>query len=175
MNILIIGNCGVGKTWVMKQLIKHHKLKQRGKLGLFKFHYNEDMLVVGKYDGSTFEGSDKLSMAVMRDIHTFKNWCDHRSGIAVAEGDRFMNKKYIDNMNPLIIQTQGNGEQGRSIRGSRQTDRHLKAINTRVSNIANEFGIVKVEDSNHCLKMINEQIDERRILKGKKGQLLEAI
>lgn len=164
MNILIIGNCGVGKTWVMKKLIEQHNMNFRGKLGMFKFHYNEDIAIVGKYDGSTFEGSDKLSMAVMRDVDTFKTWCDERSGIVVAEGDRFMNKKYIDKMNPLIIQIQGNGEAGRIMRKSEQTERHLKAINTRVSNISNEFGIVKVYDSNHCLKLINKQIDERRKL-----------
>jgi len=164
MNILIIGNCGVGKTWVMKKLIEQHNVKHRGKLGMFKFHYNRDMLVVGKYDGSTFEGSDKLSMAVMRDIDTFRDWCTQTETITIAEGDRFMNKKYIENMNPLIIQIQGSGDEGRKERGSNQTDRHLKAINTRVSNISNEFGIVKVYDSNHCLSLINKQIDERRKL-----------
>jgi len=160
MNILIIGNCGVGKTWVMKQLIKQHNTNFRGQLGLFKFHYNENVMVVGKYDGSTFEGSDKLSMAVMKDIDTFKTWCDTRSGIIIAEGDRFMNKRYIEIMKPLIIQIQGSGEEGRELRGSEQTSRHLKAINTRVSNIAEGFGIVKVYDSNHCLGLINKQIDE---------------
>jgi len=164
MNILIIGNCGVGKTWVMKKLIEQHNMKLRGKLGMFKFHYNEDITIVGKYDGSTFEGSDKLSMAVMRDVDTFKTWCDAKSGIVVAEGDRFMNKNYIDKMRPLIIQIQGNGEAGRIMRKSEQTERHLKAINTRVSNISKQFGIVKVYDSNHCLKLINKQIDERRKL-----------
>lgn len=164
MNILIIGNCGVGKTWVMKKLIEQHNVKHRGKLGMFKFHYNRDMLVVGKYDGSTFEGSDKLSMAVMRDIDTFRDWCTERECITIAEGDRFMNKKYIDNMNPLIIQIQGDGEAGRLMRKSEQTDRHLKAINTRVSNISSQFGIVKVYDSNHCFRLINKQIDERRRL-----------
>tara|TARA_R110001599_G_scaffold347011_1_gene572863 strand:+ start:5046 stop:5543 length:498 start_codon:yes stop_codon:yes gene_type:complete len=160
MNILIIGNCGVGKTWVMKQLIEHHNPKYRGQLGLFKFHYNENIMVVGKYDGSTFEGSDKLSMAVMKDLGTFKDWCDTRSGVVIAEGDRFMNMRYIETMQPLIIQIQGNGDAGRLKRRSKQTQRHLKSINTRVSNISNDFGIVKVYDSNHCLNFINKQIDE---------------
>lgn len=165
MNILVIGNCGVGKTWVMKRLIEQHNVNYRGKIGMFRFHYNDEHLVVaGKYDGSTFEGSDKLSMAVMRDIDKFNFWRENRDCITIAEGDRFMNKKYIEKMKPIIIQIQGNGEEGRLKRNSKQTDRHLKAINTRVNNIAKEFGIIKVYDSNHCLRLINKQIDERRKL-----------
>mgnify|MGYP003674441977 CR=1 FL=1 len=162
MNILIIGNCGVGKTWVMKNLIKQHNVNKLGKIGKFKFHYNDKLMVIGKYDNSTFEGSDKLSMAVMSDISFFRDWSVAKDGFTIAEGDRFMNKRYIDNMQPIIIQIKGSGEEGRILRGSKQTERHLKAINTRVSNIAKEFGIVKVYDSNHCLNFINKQIDENR-------------
>tara|TARA_R110000823_G_scaffold315684_1_gene449698 strand:+ start:10118 stop:10609 length:492 start_codon:yes stop_codon:yes gene_type:complete len=160
MNILIIGNCGVGKTWVMKELIYQHNLRKRGKLGMFKFHHNDNILVLGKYDNSTFEGGDKLSMAVMRDTPVFKDWVKSEGVITIAEGDRFMNSTYIENMNPIIIRIKGTGVEGRRVRNSEQTERHLKAINTRVSNVADRFGVISVYDSNHCLRIINKQIDE---------------
>ncbi len=69
--ILLIGACGSGKTWVMKELIRLLKLNTPGRVGMYLFHRNEKVVVLGKYDGSTFEGSDKLSMAVMRDLPTF--------------------------------------------------------------------------------------------------------
>lgn len=151
--ILLIGNCGAGKTWVMSQVIKDKKLIIQGKYGLFKFRTNKEnnICVLGKYDGSIFQGSDKLSMGIAKDFERFKNFSDKKKWLILAEGDRFMNSRFISVFNPYIIKINDNGERGRKIRQSKQTDRHLKAISTRVKNI---IPSIQLENSKEALNFI---------------------
>ena len=150
MIILIIGECGVGKTWVMKNLLKETK---GFKLGLYFFNENKKNIIVGKYDNSIFEGSDKLSMSVMIDLDKILAYIKKSKKIAVFEGDRFMNGNFIKKCNPYIIKINGNGAGGRLKRGSNQTERQLKTIKTRVKNINPN---IEVKNSNECLKIIKE-------------------
>jgi len=156
MNVLIIGECGVGKTWVMKQLLADYNL-QPGKIGKFKFHYNDDIVLIGVYDGSTFEGSDRLSMSLNTDLDNFLLWSNNKS--VICEGDRFTNSTFIKKATPIIFKIQGDGEVGRKIRGSKQTERHLKSIATRVSNIKED---VLAKDSEEAYYLIKKfiQYDE---------------
>lgn len=149
-DILLIGECGTGKTWVMSNIVKD--LNKLGKIGLFRFHYNDKVVVPGVYDGSVFQGSDKLSMAVTRDIIKFREWAKGR--IVIYEGDRFTNSKILSYL-PHVIKIAGNGAEGRKKRGTKQSERHLKAISTRVANItADEV----VEDSVEALVRIRKYI-----------------
>ncbi len=148
MIILIIGECGVGKTWVMKKLIN----KTKGyKLGLYYFNENKKNIIIGKYDNSIFQGSDRLSMSVMSDLDKMLAYIKKSKKIAIFEGDRFMNSNFIKKSNPYIIKIKGDGAGGRLKRGSNQTERHLKSIKTRVSNIKEN---IEVENSEECLKII---------------------
>lgn len=133
--ILLIGACGSGKTWVMKQLIAHYSLTNAGKFGLIKFKTNGNISVLGKYTGDTFDGSDRLSMAVAKDFEKFNKLATDKGWTVVAEGDRFTNRKFIDTFAPTIIKILDDGLRGRTIRQSKQTQRHINAIATRVSNI----------------------------------------
>jgi len=147
MNILIIGNCGVGKTYVMQQIIEHFTCNQNKNVDqlhyvtnqtqeLYKNLHNKPSTnvinIAGKYDGSTFQGSDRLSMSVMTSVPAFLN---KTQGINIFEGDRFTNSKFITLARPFIIKILGNGKAGRLLRGSNQTERQIKSISTRVSNI----------------------------------------
>jgi len=156
-SILIIGQCGVGKTWVMKQLLKSRQFKAF-KLGLFMFHEAEDIIVVGKYDGSVFEGSDKLSMGVMADVQKMAGYLKKSKKIAIFEGDRFTNSKFIAAMDPYIVQIEGDGSVGRSKRRSNQSIRHLKSITTRVSNIEEH---TKTQNSSACYAHIDEVLESQ--------------
>jgi|NorSeaMetagenome_1021524.scaffolds.fasta_scaffold05176_4 hypothetical protein len=153
--ILIIGACGSGKTWVMKQIINQKKLKLNAKFGMIRFKTDKELAVLGNYDGQTFEGSDRLSMAVARDFGKFKKLADKNNFLIICEGDRFTNKTFIETFNPYIIKIKDNGEKGRKLRGSNQTERHLKSIATRVSNITHTK---EVEDSSEALKTVLELI-----------------
>jgi hypothetical protein len=142
--ILLVGGCGSGKTWVMEQVIKKYKLDTLGKVGMFYFHRNEKIIALGKYDGSTFQGSDKLSMAIMRDLSKFVK---HAKGkIVICEGDRFTNSTFISKVKPIIVKIADTGEKGRKKRKSNQSARMIKSIQTRVNNIKNEKHLVLNSD-----------------------------
>lgn len=146
---LIIGCCGSGKTWVMRQLIARYGLKKDGKTGLYQYRHNDDMCVLGKYDGSTFEGSDRLSMGIMRDNARFLEAANWRT--LVAEGDRFMNATFLRDFKPFVIRIADPGLSGLRRRGSAQSERQLKAIRTRVSRIKADHVVM---DSAECLAFL---------------------
>lgn len=161
--ILIVGACGSGKTWIMKQLVKDLKLNTLGKVGMFYFHRNEKVIVLGKYDGSTFEGSDKLSMAVMRDLPAFQKYVkgtekERGHQVVVCEGDRFTNSTFIDGVKPIIIKIMDDGKKGRKKRKSNQTERQIKSIQTRIDKITNAKYVVL--DSKVAYDTIKDVIKE---------------
>ena len=125
--------------------------KGHKKLGKFVFHQNDKSIIVGKYAGHTFDGSDRLSMSVMTDLDFMIEYIKSQNKTALFEGDRFMNQTFINKCKPYIIKILGSGEDGRDKRGSSQSDRQIKAIQTRVANIkANR----EVSDSSKCLSLI---------------------
>lgn len=143
--ILIVGACGSGKTWVIKQLIKDKQLTNLGKVGMVYYHRNYDIIALGKYDGGTFEGSDKLSMAVMRDWPAFMDAWKNKNVLVVAEGDRFMNSTFIESCRPIVIKIVDDGIKGRKKRKSQQTDRQIKSIATRVSKVTEKHLVLNSE------------------------------
>jgi len=149
INILIIGNCGVGKTYVMQNIIKSYKCNEAANVGLLHYNTNGFINVTGKYDGGIFQGSDKLSMSVMTSLDAF---LEQVKGVNLFEGDRFMNKNFIAKAKPYIIKIKGSGQKGRSIRGSSQTPRQLKSIETRVNNIRYDFSFNDSYDLKNYLR-----------------------
>jgi|LakMenE01Jun11ns_1017448.scaffolds.fasta_scaffold9944034_2 hypothetical protein len=153
-NLLIIGKCGVGKTWVMKKLLLLD-ITQRFKLGKFLFHESDKLIIIGKYDGSIFEGSDRLSMDVITDLDIMLNYINKQNKIAIFEGDRFSNSKFIRKANPRILKIVGSGIEGRNKRGSKQSVRHIKNISTKINNIKSH---INFNNSLDCLLFIKDII-----------------
>jgi ABC-type dipeptide/oligopeptide/nickel transport system ATPase component len=152
-HILLIGQCGSGKTWVMKSIIKAFEQNHRHKIGKFYYHTDGTVIVIGKYDNTTFEGSDRLSMAVMADVVPFLNF--NKGKKIIAEGDRFTNSVYIAKANPIIVKIMDDGKEGREKRKSEQTDRQIRMIRTRINNIKADH---EVETSLDALILINNLI-----------------
>lgn len=150
MNILIIGNCGVGKTYVMTELIRHFKCDTKKQIDLIHYSTNGSVNIVGKYDGQTFQGSDRLSMAVMTSVD---NYLESVEGVNIYEGDRFTNSKFISKSNPFIIRIKGSGLRGRELRGSTQSERQIRTISTRVGNITPD---IETENSTEVFNMIKD-------------------
>ena len=71
INILITGNCGVGKTYVLKTLIQSLKLTKQNRIGLLNFLECSKYIITGKYVDDVFDGSDKLAMNVMSSVFVF--------------------------------------------------------------------------------------------------------
>ena len=156
MIILLIGMCGSGKTWVMQELIQHYILSYRKKIGKIYYHTDNNIIVLGKYDGSIYQGSDKLSMSVMTDVDAFIQHT--KDNIIIAEGDRFTNSKFIAKAKPFIIKITDDGAVGRLKRNSTQSERHLKSIQTRVSNIISDHNVV---NSIEALELIKKIINDK--------------
>jgi hypothetical protein len=155
---LVIGECGSGKTWVMMEAIKHFGLTEREKLLKINFNRGAKTLVLGNYDGTTFQGSDRLSMAVAQDFEPFKQWAE-MNGIEtiICEGDRFTNKRFIDIYSPTIIRILDDGSRGREFRGTSQSERQLKSIKTRVENTPVDF---KFKTSSEVLEWLKKEIKQ---------------
>lgn len=150
--ILIIGNCGSGKTWVMRQLIEHFNLSKADRVGLFDMRVGDGKLaVLGKYDGSMFEGTDKLSMAVNKDIDHLLSTQICRDLTIVGEGDRLFNKTFLSKFCPLKIKICDNGAHGRKLRGSNQSAGHLARIETRVKKATAHYN---VRNSQEALELV---------------------
>lgn len=156
---LLAGACGSGKTWVMEQLIKHFKLDTLGKLGMYYFHRSDKVMCLGKYDGSKFQGSDKLSMAIMRDTPEFKKHVTKNNFVVICEGDRFMNDTFIKAFRPniSIVVIMDDGKKGRKKRKSTQTERQIKSIQTRVSKLVSQASH-QCLDSDVALKVLKDAV-----------------
>ena len=176
VNILITGNCGVGKTYILKELIKCTNLSKQNKTGLLNYIENSKYVITGKYVNDIFDGSDKLAMNVMSSLDEFLN--ENKGKIIFYEGDRFTNSKFIAKTNPFIIKILGNGKQGREKRNSNQTQRHLKSIQTRVNNIDADL---ELKNSTVCLSVLlhcilhsddtvefNENLNKQKLIHKKK-------
>lgn len=140
----------------MKRLISEFNCDVTVAVGLYiwSVNPNEKIAILGKYDGSTFEGGDRLSMAVMSDNELFLQNC--KAEIVIAEGDRFTNKTFMERFDPFVLKINGDGKVGRNMRGTSQSDQHIKSIQTRVNNFQadQEFG-----NSAECLYFIKEYLN----------------
>jgi len=155
-SILIIGQCGSGKTWLCKQLIKQYKLDQSCKIKTIHFKSDGQISVMGKFVGDVFDGTDRLSMSVMKDINSLQYVQKKHNMLIIAEGDRFMNKTFINKFNPFILKINDDGTKGRKLRNSQQTERQIKTIRTRVKNIQHNK---EVKNSNDAFEFLKEQIN----------------
>lgn len=157
MIFLIIGTCGVGKTWIMKQLIAALNITNTYTYttGLYTYLKKDGIILLGRYDGSVFEGSDRLSMSIMSTNDKIAPVLQ-QAKFVIAEGDRFTNTTFINTFKPVILKINGDGVAGRLKRGSSQTERHLKSITTRVNNITAD---VEFNNSTECFNYILKQIN----------------
>lgn len=96
--IAIYGYPGAGKTWaVYKFLLSLFPGPLNTiKIGLVEYHRVRDIVVVGKYDGSKFQGTDRLSMAVAPSFPDFFS-IEAQKGtrLIIAEGDRVNNSTFL--------------------------------------------------------------------------------
>jgi len=101
----ILGYPGAGKTWSVYEFIKGLKHLGTKKIGLVEYEDFGNVVIMGRYDGSIFQGTDRLSMAVSVDFDKFfKKMVDGFSSAdqftpgpkwIIAEGDRINNSTFF--------------------------------------------------------------------------------
>jgi len=175
----ICGEPGTGKTTLVKKLLLNEEYHQF-KYGTLEYMVpKENMnapIVLGKYDGEMFDGTDRLSMAVINDA---ENWLkslyeqEYEANI-IFEGDRLWCQRWVN----LIINNGGqcqykfirlyigtnelcNRHTQRAALGHRQTAKFILSRKTKYDNLQKEFpGLFqrRANNSEHDAKIIIDEI-----------------
>lgn len=143
--LAIGGEPATGKTTLIKQIFKDFTF-QNFTFGLVKGHYvkNYNLIIMGIYDGKgTFQGTDRLSMAVNSDFVKFINL--NKFNI-LFEGDRLFSlnnlilitKLYTSKI--IVLEQDEKVLKNRHIeRNDTQSDIFLKGRKTKISNIKQQL------------------------------------
>lgn len=163
--ISIGGEPAVGKTTIVKKVMKDFVLTPF-KYGLVRGQYDKVRKVyfIGVFDDTTFEGTDKLSMAVQPDFIKLINYLD--GGTIIFEGDRLFNNKLFNNDYPftkLIITASKEVKDLRhKLRNDSQTETFLKSKKTKIQNII---------DTNEDVVIMDNSLEDKQIIDFIKGQI----
>lgn len=143
--ILIAGEPATGKTTLVREAYSPQNMPNHFKYGKLQGHTDGQIFVGGIYDGSMFEGTDKLSMAVQPDVVKFvqasiSGTCNL---VLIMEGDRVANPKFLSAMKDFQVQThliilrapEHELEMRHLTRGDAQTPGWLKSRRTKVENL----------------------------------------
>jgi hypothetical protein len=170
VNLLAIGGVPAsGKTTLMFEIISFAddwEIVKPKKLLDAMYSKKLDLYVLGKYekDGSVFQGTDRLSMAVQPDAESFIS--EIQSGNVVFEGDRLFNQKFLEkcidktNAKIIVLLVKQNVLDQRHIdRKDSQDEKFLTSRNTKISNIC---GSLSLFDYIHLMR--NETPGERQLV-----------
>ena len=174
MNTKVIYVAGVpasGKTTLFKRirerLFKECKKFKEGKVrGIEQGCYK----MLGVFDDSTFEGTDRLSMTVIDDAIEYINKLERSSEktVVFVEGDRLFNYRFLNHAKALVILLDASPSvlaQRHKERGDNQTNTFLKSRRTKVENFATKYHIGRAynntkEDSERILQFIIKKAEQ---------------
>lgn len=152
--VVLAGIPGTGKTTIFRKVRSTLKTKKPFRYKLVRGVMNDEGdHVLGVYDGSAFEGSDKLSMAVQPDLIKFVNLLESKGKPVTiyAEGDRVTNASFIeefqDQVNLFVVESDF-VEQFREKRGIKQDEKFKKAKRTKVDGLIKKFSPEIVRNQN---------------------------
>lgn len=93
----ICGEPGTGKTTVMREIIQSIGLWENFKFGTLEYmrHKESGIIILGKYNGEIFDGTDKLSMSVINDTEKFIIQVSAPQTRILFEGDRLWCSRFI--------------------------------------------------------------------------------
>lgn len=135
--IAIGGEPGTGKTKLVKDIMNDFTLTPFS-YGYVKGLYDEYKKVyfIGVFDGSIFDGTDRLSRKAITD---FTKFLDYADGIVVFEGDTLFNNKLLLMNYPFIklVLTASNEVRGirLQLKGNNQPQGYINKKITKLNNI----------------------------------------
>ena len=109
--------------------------------------------MLGVFDGSTFEGTDRLSMAVINDAMDYvsKLRDDTAKHVVFVEGDRLFNHRFVSGTGAELIIMDANEEvlnARHRMRGNTQNERFLRSRRSKVENFIKAHGCIRVYNNN---------------------------
>lgn len=119
--------------------------------------------MLGVFDGSTFEGTDRLSMTVIGDAIAYIKGLDEGGRCVVfVEGDRLFNFRFLQETKASVILIDASPdvlERRHRERGDNQTPTFLQSRRTKVENFARKYGLRRAynntpEDGERLLNFI---------------------
>jgi dephospho-CoA kinase len=135
-SVAIGGMPATGKTSLMKEVRKQFEPFEEFSSGLVKGIVNKNnVYFIGVFDDSTFEGADRLSMAVQPE---FIKWLSTiENATIVFEGDRLFSSSVIKKSNAQVIVIECNRETMGVRHKSRNDTQDSKWVHSRRSKIRN--------------------------------------
>ena len=147
----ILGEPGVGKTTLVTRLLAECGQPVRCDAGLLKMQlYPAGVLALGIYDGSTFAGSDRLSMGVMPHALEAASQLEQLFPDEVTvlfEGDRLMCAPFLNRLSNLDLElkliklevTPKVAAARRAARGGKQNEGWVKGRITKVERLSASY------------------------------------
>ncbi len=147
--VVICGPPASGKSSLLRRVRRGTSSTGKFKFGLLRGVYDgTSFYYLGVFDGSAFEGTDRLSMAVQRDAELFVAYLQGKMRdevTVVFEGDRLCNMKYLSvlahhtlRVFMLDVSPEELGKRHLA-RADTQKETWLKGRATKLLNIRREF------------------------------------
>lgn len=121
-------------------------------------------IMLGVFDGTTFEGTDKLSMTVIDDAIAYvkKLSASRERYVIFVEGDRLFNYRFLSETRALLLLLDANEivlKNRHIARGDMQTDTFLRSRRSKVENFISKYKAQRIwnntlQDQEHILNFI---------------------
>ena len=165
--IALIGEPATGKTTIAREVLRRLGPGVGFKSGLLRGTVHGNVHVFGIYGAGTFDGTDKLSMAVQPHAVEFINRIKSEANAVVFfEGDRLGNIKFLSECDRagelscfFLSATINNLVKRHNSRGDTQTPTFLSGRRTKVANIMDSFeGKAMTNDSEEEMRAVVDSI-----------------
>ena len=167
MSVKVLFLAGVpasGKSTIFRKIReKHFTEPTEFTHGAAKGITQGKLAMLGVFDGSNFEGTDRLSMTVINDAIAYVKTLDEDEGkhVLLVEGDRLFNARFLRETRAALILIDAAPEvleARHRKRGDDQTPAFLKGRRSKVENFAKKHRLGRI--------MNNNQADQERIILG---------
>lgn len=144
----IFGEPAIGKTTLMRELIKGIGETQQGKIGVMDYVWSQThrVMVVGSYKGHPYDGTDRLSIAIYPQAAELLALANKHMDVRVLiwEGDRMARRRWLDAVEDAgyslrllhLIASKEVTDQRRNKRGSTQNEQWVNGRRKLCSNLA---------------------------------------
>lgn len=144
--IYLAGVPASGKTTIFKRIRERlFTTCTDFKSGLCRGIENGKFKMLGVFDGSTFEGTDRLSMAVIDDAIDYIKQLDN--AVVFVEGDRLFNYRFLQAVKASVIIIDAHPDMlhiRHAQRGDAQSEIFLKGRRSKIENFAKKYKLKRL-------------------------------